>query len=137
MNSGSPVSTLRILIANFIGKAVLIFILSVISGVAMNNYFRADAEKARTLTREEYNANYERYIAELSDDDIPTVAAIVIFLFMSVLFFAAYEIIWRLFGLPVRLITAKMSLDPLRNAIMPSLPGDPSRGFPPETGAGG
>lgn len=136
MNSGPEHTTLQKGFANAIGKAVTLFLISVVFAVAVESSLKADAEEAENLTREEYIANFEQYKADETDNTYMPVLMIVIVFIVAVIVAGFYELIGRLFGLPVRLIAAKISLDPLRNARIPSLPGDLSRGFPPETGAG-
>ena len=57
-----------------IGKIILLLILGALAGYFIDASSRADYEKGKHLTREEYIKNYEAYKAELTETKPPGVA---------------------------------------------------------------
>ena len=77
-----------------LAKAVLLIALGLGLGYALGVSYAKDAIKARTITMEEYVADFERYKADLaSSSDIPMPAAVVTGLIMVVGALGLYELL--------------------------------------------
>ena len=77
--------------ADLISRLIVVLVIGVILGTALDGSFRADAEKAETLTREEYIADYETHIAELRSSEMPALGVFLLAAVMTVGFFGIYE----------------------------------------------
>lgn len=74
------------------GKLVLIVLAGVWAGQALTRSNRDDFERAESLTREAYLAEYEQYRAALMDNSTSVTFNVLIFVFFFAGIFAIYEV---------------------------------------------
>ncbi len=87
-----------------IGKIILVALVGVTAGYGLGVAFAADAELGRTLTLEEYIADFESYRAELQSAEVTMAGAIALGMIMVAGFFALYEAMGLAVGWVVALV---------------------------------
>jgi len=82
-----------------IGKIIVILILGSLAGYFAEMSARADYEKGKSLTREAYLADYDKYRAELTDSEPSPVAfAVLVSLLVMLAAFGLYELAGKVLG---------------------------------------
>lgn len=86
---------LRILnrIRKLFARGIVAVLLGIIVGYAVGRSLASDAERGRNLTMKAYIADFESHRAELVDNAMPMVAALVVGTLMVVVALAGYEVL--------------------------------------------
>ncbi len=93
-----------------VAKVIIVVSLGLLLGYALGISYANDISKARTLTLEEYVADFASYKADLESSDIGMPGAIAVGLIMAVGAFGLYELLGL--GLAAALAARSAAADP-------------------------